>query len=310
MNKILFTSRDTEKIRLEEYMEYLGEFFREMSPIPTGIEPSLKTPPFPVKAVLLDIYGTLMISEAGDIGLTAVEADSVSPARIYSGKDVLEHPYGHIKMILHDLIRKSHVLTKRQDQTIEYPEVDIISIWEQLYTFLGLKEPSIKDLIQTCLRFELQTNKISLMPGAIELLKELADMNIPIGIVSNAQFYTPLFFEYLLKNKLEAFNINGKISSWSYRNGRGKPDFQIFSKPVKILKEEYQINPEEILYIGNDMLNDIYTASSCGLKTALFAGDKRSLRLREENHKVGDLSADCTITDLTQIIPFIRNTIL
>lgn len=310
MNKILFTSRDTEKIRLEEYLKSLGEFFKEMSPIPTGIEISLKNPPFPVKAVLLDIYGTLMISEAGDIGLTAVEADSGCPAGIYSGTEVMEYPYGQIKTILHDLIRKSHTITKQQDQSIEFPEVDIISIWEQLYTFLGLKEPFIEDLIQTCLRFEIQTNKISLMPGAIQLLRDLAGMNIPIGIVSNAQFYTPLFLEYLLKDKLEAFNINEKISSWSYIIGRGKPDIQIFNKPVKILKMEYHINPEEILYIGNDMLNDVYTASSCGLKTALFAGDKRSLRLREENHKVSGISADCIITDLTQIIPFIRNTIL
>ncbi|OQY35006.1 MAG: hypothetical protein B6241_02470 [Spirochaetaceae bacterium 4572_59] len=309
MNKSLFTSRDTENIRMEEYLESLREFFKEMIPIPSGIEPSLISPAFPVKAVLLDIYGTLMISEAGDIGLTAVEADCQSPAKIYSDSEIMKYPYGQIKTILHDLIRKSHTITKQQNQSIEYPEVDIISIWEQLYNFLGLKEPFIEDLIQTCLRFEIQTNKISLMPGTIELLEELADMNIPTGIVSNAQFYTPLFLEYLLKDKLKTYNLNEDISSWSYKIGRGKPDFQIFSKPVKRLKEEFHINPEEILYIGNDMLNDIYTASSCGLKTVLFAGDKRSLRLRKENHKVKDISADCIITDLSQIIPFIRNTI-
>ena len=71
------------------------------------------------------------------------------------------------------------------------------------------------------------------------------------------------------------------------------------------MKNQYGINENETLYIGNDMLNDVYTAASCGLKTALFAGDKRSLRLRTDNPKVNGLSPDCIITELLQILPFI-----
>ena len=49
------------------------------------------------------------------------------------------------------------------------------------------------------------------------------------------------------------------------------------------------------------MLNDIYPAAMCGMNTALFAGDARSLRLREDHPDCQGLSADLVITDLRQI---------
>jgi putative hydrolase of the HAD superfamily len=61
-----------------------------------------------------------------------------------------------------------------------------------------------------------------------------------------------------------------------------------------------------VLYVGNDMLNDIYPAKRVGFKTGLFAGDARSLRLRENHPKCQNLSADLVITDLIQILDLIQ----
>ena len=41
------------------------------------------------------------------------------------------------------------------------------------------------------------------------------------------------------------------------------------------------VAPGEVLYVGNDMLNDVYAAGQVGFRTALFAGDQRSLRMRQ-----------------------------
>ena len=41
-------------------------------------------------------------------------------------------------------------------------------------------------------------------------------------------------------------------------------------------------------------------------KTALFAGDERSLRLRENDSRCKDLSADVVITDLIQVLGHIK----
>ena len=270
MTKKSFSSTDTESLDMSPFLNQMLPYLTEMKPFDTGISPSFPDTEFPIKAVLLDIYGTLLISEAGDIGLTSLNTKDSDPALIFTENKATEHPYSQIHSILHDLIRKNHKLQIQKDQTIRYPEIDIISIWQQLYEFIELRDYTIEDLVQTSLHFEMQTNKICLMPETVTFLKELKKAGIPIGIVSNAQFYTPLFLEYLLGGSLKSLGIDKSLSSWSYRLNRGKPDLAIFTSPISNLKNQYGINENETLYIGNDMLNDVYTAASCGLKTALF----------------------------------------
>ena len=49
------------------------------------------------------------------------------------------------------------------------------------------------------------------------------------------------------------------------------------------------------------MLNDILPATKCGFRTALFAGDARSLRLRDQDSRVADITPDIIATDLAQL---------
>jgi putative hydrolase of the HAD superfamily len=79
----------------------------------------------------------------------------------------------------------------------------------------------------------------------------------------------------------------------------------MFNAAVEKL-EKMGMSAHSVLYIGNDMLNDIYPAKKAGFRTALFAGDARSLRLRENHPKCKDLSADIIITDLIQILDHIQ----
>jgi len=79
----------------------------------------------------------------------------------------------------------------------------------------------------------------------------------------------------------------------------------MFEAAAKNLRN-MNISGHSVLYIGNDMLNDIYPAKMVGFKTALFAGDARSLHLRENHLKCQNLSADLVITDLVQILDLIQ----
>ena len=62
------------------------------------------------------------------------------------------------------------------------------------------------------------------------------------------------------------------------------------------------IETSSVLYLGNDMLNDILPADRAGFQTALFAGDARSLRLRKDDPRCQGLAADLVITDLMQLV--------
>ena len=63
-----------------------------------------------------------------------------------------------------------------------------------------------------------------------------------------------------------------------------------------------KIEPAEVLYIGNDVRNDIRPAESVGFRTGLFAGDARSLRLRRDDAACKDVRADIVMTDVRQLL--------
>jgi putative hydrolase of the HAD superfamily len=88
---------------------------------------------------------------------------------------------------------------------------------------------------------------------------------------------------------------------YSYRFEVAKPSPVLFGKAAETLKAK-GIQPSDVLYLGNDMLNDIYPAKASGFQTALFAGDKRSLRLRADDSRCKKLTPDLVITDLIQLI--------
>ncbi|NJK85117.1 MAG: hypothetical protein HC906_03265 [Bacteroidales bacterium] len=53
------------------------------------------------------------------------------------------------------------------------------------------------------------------------------------------------------------------------------------------------------------MEKDVWPASRLGIRTVLFAGDKRSLRLKAKNINLNGLKPDFVITDLQQIFEIV-----
>jgi len=152
------------------------------------------------------------------------------------------------------------------------------------------------------LEYELSANPTWPMTNACETLATLFRHNYIMGIVSNAQFYTPLILDSLCEPSLTALGISEEARVWSYKLGYAKPSTHLFASLLEHLDRRFGIQPGEVLYVGNDMLNDIYTAAAVGCKTALFAGDQRSLRVRRDNSLVQSLQADAILTDMTQLL--------
>ncbi|RDG32021.1 HAD family hydrolase [Oceanispirochaeta sp. M1] len=298
MNNVLNSSQ----VKVSDALSFIQsreELFSSMTPIPTELGSCLGFNA-DIKAVLFDIYGTLLISEAGDIGLTALDQKNEKRNfSLESKTESMDLSFDEIRSCLTDIIRRHQQYILNASNEITYPEVDIISVWSELFQEKNLQDFDIGHISRAALYFEILSNKVDLMPGVSELFEYLRESGLILGIVSNAQFYTPLLMEYLCSMSLEKLGITETFTSWSYKMGCGKPDPLIFRTPVEALNKE-GIQNHEILYIGNDMLNDISCAASLGLKTVLFAGDKRSLRLREDDSRVKG-SADYIITDLMQL---------
>jgi putative hydrolase of the HAD superfamily len=286
----------------------------KLQPQTTGFCPNLRpnsSENITIKAIIFDIYGTLLISSSGDIEGASPTVENMDKALQAGGYNIEKNAKEISAFLLKQLPEK----IKSNQQEIKqkghpFPDVDIFKVWREM-----LQEAQNAGMISltgnesvtdTIFIFELLSNKVFPMPGMKEVLIKLNKKEIPLGIVSNAQFYTPILMNYFLsgsfstKQEVELFNPD--LSFFSYKELRGKPDVSLFQKFIPTLKNKYNINPEETIFVGNDMLNDVYTAKKAGLKTVLFAGDERSLRLRENDARVKGIFPDFIITDLNQLL--------
>ena len=271
----------------------LNKYVGKLEPIPTQLSPNLDCIK-PYRAILFDVYGTLLISGVGDIGV---------------GHD-LNFQTGQLQQLLHryaitispeDLERALQAAIQDSHDTfrqrgVDYPEVDIKQIWAHV---LGIAHsPWVAEF---ALEYEMLVNPVCPMPGVFELLSAFSAAGISMGLISNAQFFTVFALEGLLKCSLTDCGFDHRLLFYSWLEGHAKPSPVMFERARSALTE-MAIPAASVLYVGNDMLNDILPAASVGFNTALFAGDQRSLRLREGDRRCQHLTPDLIVTDLRQLL--------
>lgn len=296
-------------------MTYIKDYLNKLlplKPIPTELKPSIiKGKSY--KAFIFDIYGTLLISSSGDVDEADPSTSNLNDALASCGIKHTE-PDNSINTakefiaLLYNLIKDCH--KKEIEKGNSFPEVVIEDIFnDALSTFISNgkligenKKNTVKKLV---FLFELSSNKVWPMPNMEKILHKIDKSGKPLGIVSNAQFYTPIIVNHFLNKTYEETEeitpFKNDLIQYSYKSRRGKPDISIFKSLLNTLKLNYNIKPEETVYIGNDMLKDIYTADKCNMDTVLFAGDKRSLRLRENDERFKNLEPTHIITELSQL---------
>lgn len=291
----------------ESLVQRIRELSKPLLPEPTGVPPRLARL-HGIKAVLFDVYGTLFISGAGDIGTSfpVNRADALEDALSAAGfsGDLQKAFKQGVELITHE-IEKAHA--QRRAEGIEYPEVDIRVIFREVLhqlTHKGYAEGSVSDesAAHAAIEYEFRVNPVWPMPGLQETLVALRHKGLLLGIVSNAQFYTPLIFRALLGGGPEKLGLQEDLVTWSFQTLEAKPSIQLFRKTLNRLDEKYGISPGESLHVGNCMLNDIWPASRAGCKTALFAGDSRSYRPHQDDPRCSSITPDLVITHLQQLI--------
>ena len=260
-----------------------------------------------IRAVIFDVYGTLFSSGVGDISLATEQNRDSELKSTLSDNGIQLTAEGHDARFddrLHEHIH-AHQAARREDG-IEYPEVEIREVWVDFIQALvadGLIGDDFEADIETLvIDYESRVNPTQAMPELEATLSELHQRGQVLGIISNAQFYTRLLFDTYLHKSLSELHFDERIHVWSYRELEGKPSQALYRLSAAHLKEQHQIEAEEVLYVGNDMRNDIWPASEVGFKTALFAGDTLSLRRRKDHPNCAQLSADLEITPLSQIL--------
>lgn len=276
---------------------FVASYLHPLTPIPTDVGPKGRLQ-LPIKCLLCDIYGTLFISGSGDIGI--VNQQGQQTALI----DLLLARYGQnitapsLLERMKDLIRGEH--EHLRGQGIAHPEVVIENIWHQL-----LPDIDQEKLLHFAVEFEMIYNPVWPMPGVKQLLSTCRKNDIRLGIVSNAQFYTPYLFSWLLDLDAEKLGFDPDLTIYSFQYGKAKPSADLF-EIIRRRLEKAGISSTDVAYIGNDMRNDIVPAHIAGFQTILFAGDKRSLRLRKEDPKCSAITPDMMVIQLDQLASYLQ----
>lgn len=313
---------------------------RQLVPLPTDVAPR-GTPFSGIRAVIFDVYGTLLISGCGEIG---VAAEGVSAGNVDAADDGSKSDSREVAMA--DAFRAvgweppvtglpTPAMLDRQIRALNdaatgavanntagtgavatttpgtRPEVDLFEAWRRTLNDAGMTGHAAKttDVVRLAAEYESRANPTWPMPGAADCLSELSRRGFTLGIVSNAQPFTVPLVEDLIGTGLADGSTTGgrfdlDLCIFSYRYRQAKPSPRLFDALVASLGLR-GIASREALYVGNDMLNDVWAASRAGLKTVWFAGDARSCRPRADDRRCRELSPDAVITTWEQLVPML-----
>tara|TARA_R110002049_G_scaffold72490_3_gene187272 strand:+ start:37908 stop:38798 length:891 start_codon:yes stop_codon:yes gene_type:complete len=272
----------------------------EMLPLPTDVQPQFQRLDN-IAAVIFDVYGTLVVSGSGDVGTVdaADQGAHIAESIEAAGLSVPADQMPSIKD-LHDAIRLCN--ERRVSPACPKPEVDIVDIWRRILLAKNVPLPidATERIVRLATEYESRANPTWPMPSAKALTAELASAGFRLGIVSNAQVFTPRLVQEIVGGEMSEHGFELDLCLFSNRFGQSKPGPRLFD----VLREgllRRGIQPNQAVYVGNDMLNDVWAASQAGLRTAWFAGDRRSMRRREDDPRCRSLQPDVVITELMQL---------
>lgn len=214
-------------------------------------------PAFRHRAVIFDIYGTLLIAPAGGV--------KPDPAADPLLRSILER-FGHKPPESPSTELHAAVLRHHATAGVPHPEIDLRVLWREILDL----EPET-DTAPLVRAIEAAWHPTRFMPGAEAMIRHLAASGLSLGLLSNAQCNTLSSLGGI------ADLFAPELTILSYQHGRAKPSPELFATLADRLAGR-GIHPGEALFIGNDPVQDIAPAAAHGFKTALFIGHPDSIR--------------------------------
>ena len=200
-------------------------------------------PPTGIRAVLFDIYGTLL--------------DGPRHADRQQRMEEVANRFGLPTDFRIDLAFDRAVATSHEESPHPHPEVDVREIWATI--FPGLQDPD-----RFSLAMEEAVHPVSVLPEGELMFRQAIDSGLAVGFVTNAQAYTRILLQRHFPGLWNASRPD--LMAFSYEHRISKPDLRLFRVPLKRLHEE-GIRDHEVLMVGDSEENDIRPARRIGLRT-------------------------------------------
>jgi putative hydrolase of the HAD superfamily len=283
----------------------IQELNAPMDPSPADITPRLERLSG-LRAILFDIYGTLLVSNAGAASDNNLAGRAVA---FQSALNALNCDINYQTAVsgvnlFNEALASEHAA--HQASGIEYPEADIQTVWIKVLRELRRQSAISQDITdkvaaRLAIEYENRINPVWPMPDAEYVLSTLSAKGWLLGIVSNAQFYTTLTLTALLGEKWKTW-FSPSLCFWSHEYNEAKPGQYLYRRAAAALLEFHAIRPQEVAMIGNDVEHDIKPALDCGFRAILFAGDRRACRLGTASRKNASSWPWLTMTNWQQLM--------
>jgi putative hydrolase of the HAD superfamily len=216
--------------------------------------------PTRIRAVIFDIYGTLLSAAAGSVKPDPCADPVLREILRENGYNSPASP----TTALHAAVLRHHAAA-----SVAFPEVDLRTLWREI-----LHPDETVDMTALVTALEEAWHPSFPIPGAARAVRRLSRSGLSLGLLSNAQCNTLHALEDI------AHLFAPGLTILSYQHGIAKPSPELFLMLTERLAG-CGITPAETLFIGNDPLQDIAPAAAHGFMTALFTGHPDSLRAGE-----------------------------
>jgi putative hydrolase of the HAD superfamily len=228
------------------------------------------------KVIFWDVYNTLVIARRGDLdALLKREAE----LRMAFDRTVRNFSLRAAPAQLHELFLRG-IQAEREARIadgVAHPEVRVDEIWFKLLEKFQSDEPATMSFArEVALFFERQANPKELQFRAFDVLTTLKKRGVRHGIISNGQFYTPIELSDLLGEEshgaIRTYEslFDARLVFFSFELGVAKPDPTAFRRAVEVLTKD-NIMPDDCVFVGNSLADDVAPAKHMGFRTVLFA---------------------------------------
>jgi putative hydrolase of the HAD superfamily len=250
-----------------------------------------------VRAAIFDVYGTMVNywrlgfegRESREALLTSAFAEVASRFGMVEALQKINPaclPEKTLGDFYNGLILLNH--QKSIDAGVALPEVRVEEVWSVISLMLkrngydvDAHAPaggSVDFARYVAYTYNFLSMGRDLYPDVATALKKLKENGIALGILSDAQFYTPIDLTLMLREqsggKVDDYNelFDTDLTFLSCEYGFVKPSEALYRRLFDALYE-YQITPAQTVFVGNDLATDIRPAAALGMKTVLFCGD-------------------------------------
>jgi FMN phosphatase YigB (HAD superfamily) len=310
-------------LSLEQYATYLDSralhWPAPPDPVSAKARPHLKKLP-DVKAVLWNVYGTLLSISGGELWFTHPQPFAMQVAL---DKTVQEfkmwgsmsrrpgQPGEYLGNQYEQALLKQRMASGTGNEKL--PEVASELLWQSLIKLLCQKEytwdvPRMGSLNEFTRKvayfFHRSLQGTACYPGAADAMLTVGSRGLRQGLLADAQPFTAVQLQRGLAEQVPEIRLDDLLDDGlrfvSFEMRGRKPSERIFRKLHAALREQ-DLEPEQVLHVGNSLTRDLAPARRLGMRTALYAGDKNSLQATAEQLKEPASRPDVLLSDLSQI---------